>query len=106
LAIFGVLPGSGALECDIGGFKDIVGPKRATGRMDPAAVEMHLVVNKNDDLTELDPGRLEPLPRSWERLYPTRPSSPIDYYEDEELKPTEEATEMNLSYDFDPNPAL
>jgi hypothetical protein len=101
LAFFGVLPGSGALECDIGGFKDIIGPKRA--RMDPAAVEMHLVVNKNDDLTELEPGRLEP---SWERLYPTRPSSPVDYYEDEELEPTEEGTEMNLSYDFDPNPAL
>jgi hypothetical protein len=105
LAIFGVLPGSGALECDIGGFKDILGPKRA--RMDPAAVEMHLVVDKNKDLTELDPRKLEQLPkRSWERLYPTRPASPVDYYEDEELELEEEATGVSASYDFDPNPAL
>jgi hypothetical protein len=108
LAIFGVLPGSGALECDIGGFKDILGPKRS--RMDPAAVEMHLVVDKNKDLTELDPGKLERIPQSnWDRLYPRRPVSPVDYHEDEELEPLEDLDhdgDLGLSYSFDPNPAL
>ncbi len=41
-AIFGMLPGSGALECDIGGFKDIIAPKR--GLLDPGMVEVLLMV--------------------------------------------------------------
>ena len=110
LALFGVLPGSGALECDIGGFKDILAPKRA--RMDPAAVEMHLVVDKNGDLNELDPGRLERIPQSnWARFYPNRPVSPVNYHEEEELEQEEDLTldpngASAMSYSFDPNPAL
>jgi hypothetical protein len=103
LAVFGLLPGSGALECDIGGFKDVILPKRS--RMDPAAVEMHLVINKNKDLTELDPGRLVALPATeWERMYPSRPESPVDYHEEEGLERVADSyVDMELSYDFDPN---
>jgi hypothetical protein len=104
LAIFGLLPGSGALECDIGGFKDVIGPKRA--RLHPAAVEMHLVVNKNKDLSELDPGKLVQLPAAgWEKMYPSRPESPVDYHEGEELEQpqADNCIDMELSYDFDPN---
>jgi hypothetical protein len=102
LAIFGILPGSGGLECDIGGFKDVIGPKRS--RLDPAAVEMHLVVDKNKDLSELDPGKLCQLPeKNWERMYPTRPPSPIDYYVGEELEGTVDPSPLELSYTFDPN---
>jgi hypothetical protein len=107
-AVFGLLPGSGALECDIGGFKDILAPKRS--RLDPAAVEMHLVVRKNKDLTELDPGRLEQLPAAhWERLLPKRPASPVNYHEGEDTENTTRAdnvVDLGLSYSFDPNPCL
>jgi hypothetical protein len=104
LAIFGLLPGSGALECDIGAFKDVIPPKRA--RLEPAAVEMHIVVGRNKDLTELDPRKIEAVPHTtWERLYPTRPMSPVGY-EDEDLEQSEafdDYIDLELSYDFDPN---
>jgi hypothetical protein len=102
LAIFGILPGSGGLECDIGGFKDVIGPKRS--RLHPAAVEMHLVVDKNLDLAELDPGKLFQLPSDkWEKMYPTRPPSPVDYYIGEELERTSDRNPLELSYQYDPN---
>jgi hypothetical protein len=104
LALFGLLPGSGALECDIGTFKDVIPPKRA--RLEPAAVEMHIVVSRNKDLTELDPGRLVPVPHtSWERLYPSRPLSPVGY-EEEDPEPQElldDHIDLCLTYEFDPN---
>jgi hypothetical protein len=99
LAIFGVLPGSGGLECDIGGFKDVIGPKGS--RLDPAAVEMHLVVDKNKDLLELDPRKQCQLPeKNWEQMYPTRPPSPIDYYVGEDLERTVDRDPLELSYTF------
>jgi hypothetical protein len=104
LAVYGLLPGSGALECDIGFFKDILPPKRS--RLDPAAVEMHMVVNKNKDLAELDPGSLEQLPpgENWDRNFPSRPKSPADYHEGDEQEHTADTyVDMELSYDFDPN---
>jgi hypothetical protein len=104
LAVYGLLPGSGALECDIGFFKDILPPKRS--RLDPAAVEMHMVVNKNKDLAELDPGKLEQLPpgENWDRNFPSRPKSPVDYHEGEEQEHTADTyVDVELSYDFDPN---
>jgi hypothetical protein len=101
LAIFGILPGSGGLECDIGGFKDVIGPKRS--RLDPAAVEMHLVVDKNKDLSELDPGKLVQLPKEWERMYPSRPASPVDYHVGEELERPGDCSPLDLSHEYDPN---
>jgi hypothetical protein len=104
LAVFRLLPGSGALECDIGAFKDVIPPKRS--RLEPGAVEMHLVVAKNKDLAELDPAKLGALPKKgWQRLFPTRPLSPVGYHEGEELElePYDDNIDLGLSYDFDPN---
>jgi hypothetical protein len=102
LAVFGLLPGSRALECDIRGFKDVIGPKRS--RLDPAAVEMHLVVDKNKDLAEIDPGKLEQVPKvNWERMYPSRPQNPVDYYEGEKRESIPDNHPLVLSYFFDPN---
>jgi hypothetical protein len=65
---------------------------------------MHLVVDKNKDLAELNPGKLEQLPRQhWERLCPRRPASPVDYHE--EIESLDDDDDRVLR-DFDPNPAL
>jgi hypothetical protein len=102
LAVFGLLPGSGALECNIGAFKDVIPAKRS--RLEPGAVEMHLVFAKKRDLAELDPAKLGALPKKgWQRLFPTRPFSPVGYHEGEELEPYDDHIDLDLSYDFDPN---
>jgi hypothetical protein len=95
---------SSRVECDIGAFKDVIPPKRAI--LEPAAVEMHIVVGRNKDLTELDPRKIEAVPHTtWERLYPTRPMSPVGY-EDGDLEQAEafdDHIDLVLSYGFDPN---
>jgi hypothetical protein len=82
LALFSLLPGSGALECDIGCFKDIVQPKRASLRA--GVVEMNVVVGLNKDLHELDVSKICKLGESWEAMIPDRPSSPVGYHDGEE----------------------
>lgn len=82
LALFSLLPGSGALECDIGCFKDIVQPKRACLRA--GVVEMNVVVGLNKDLHELDVSKICKLRKSWEAMIPDRPSSPVGYHDGEE----------------------
>lgn len=68
---------------------------------------MHIVVDRNKDLAELDPGRLEAVPHTgWEQLFPTRPMSPVGS-EDEDPEQSQELfddyIDLELSYDFDPN---
>jgi hypothetical protein len=82
LALFSLLPGSGALECDIGCFKDIIQPKRAS--LGVGVVEMHVVVGLNKDLHQLDTTKIVPLRENWEQCIPTRPHSPVGYHDGEE----------------------
>jgi hypothetical protein len=82
LALFSLLPGSGALEWDIGCFKDIVQPKRAS--LGPGVVEMNVVVGLNRSLHELDTTKVAPLRENWAECIPTRPSSPVGYHDGEE----------------------
>jgi hypothetical protein len=85
-AIFGMLPGSGALECDIGGFKDIIAPKR--GLLDPGMVEVLLMVRLNKPLTEYDIGKIATLPcDTWQTKIPKgRPTLPTDYFAGEDAE--------------------
>jgi hypothetical protein len=123
LALFALLPGSGALECDIrcSCFKDIVQPKRAS--LSAGTVEMYVVVGQNKDLHELDTPKMKPLRENWEACIPKRPSSPVGYHDNEEshIPYENEADDMPvdpdsdastgcesdlIEYDTDPNEAL
>mmetsp|Transcript_16268 Transcript_16268/g.21285 ORF Transcript_16268/g.21285 Transcript_16268/m.21285 type:complete len:167 (-) Transcript_16268:30-530(-) len=86
VTIFGMLPGSGALECDIGGFKDIIAPKR--GLLDPGMVEVLLMVRLNKPLTEYDIGKIATLPcDTWQTKIPKgRPTLPTDYFAGEDAE--------------------
>jgi hypothetical protein len=59
--------------CDIGCFKDIVQPKRAS--LGSGVVEMHVVVGLNKDLQELDLSQVVKLRQSWMDQTPDRPTS-------------------------------
>ena len=81
-SLHGMLPGSGGLELDIGGFKDVIGPKRA--QLDPGLVEVQLMLNVNKDLTTLDTLKIPKLGVGWRTHIPTRPKFPDDYFDEVE----------------------
>ena len=79
--VFGMLPGSGGLECDIGGFKRVITPQRA--QLSPGFVEALLMLNLNSTLFEYDIRQIKDLGAGWEQAIPQRPAYPASYIEDE-----------------------
>lgn len=75
--LFGFKPGSGGLECDIGGVGDVVSPKRSS--LQPGMVEVAMFIKLNKDLIEQNPTKVDALPKkymegpySWSARIPTR----------------------------------
>jgi hypothetical protein len=79
----GALPGSGGLECDIGGVADLVGPKRAS--LKPGLVEAQLMIRVNKELVSLDTTEIVDLGKNWKDHIPSRPDYPVDYFDEETL---------------------
>lgn len=69
LGIYGMLPGSGSLECDIGTIGDLVTPKRSA--ISPGMVEAMSVVRINKNLSEEDLGKIKKWATSRARTFPT-----------------------------------
>ena len=85
--LFGFKPGSGGLECDIGGMGDVISPKRSS--LSPGMVEVAMFLKLNKDLVERDPLKVTELSRNdWKHSIPGRPEYPHGYFiednEDEE----------------------
>jgi hypothetical protein len=78
-----MLPGSGGLECDIGGVGDAVSPKRGSlsaGMLEAAVmVRFHkgIISSKMDDIRQLSVAE-------WQSMIPARPEMPDGYFQDEE----------------------
>lgn len=64
-ALFGFLPGSGSLECDIGGFSDIIGQRCVS--LEPGMVEASMVLNLNKDLLLGEGGESS---KNWRQIIP------------------------------------
>ena len=80
-ALFGFLPGSGSLECDIGGFSDIIGRRR--GSLKPGMVEASMMLKLNKDLLEFDPSHVKEYSKTWKQMVPDRPEYPSEFFEEE-----------------------
>jgi hypothetical protein len=80
--IYGMLPGSGALELDIGAFKDIISPKR--GSLGPGLVEVQMMLRINKDITTLDTTKVSKIGKHWTQHMPKRPDFPGGYFEESE----------------------
>ena len=78
-ALMGILSGSGGLELDIGGFKDVLPPKR--GSTAPGLVEVQLLLNINKKLVTLKTDDIPKLGSNWMSHIPTRPFLPDDCME-------------------------
>jgi hypothetical protein len=81
-ALFGMKPGSGGLECDIGGMNDII--TRHGGSLRPGLVEASVMVKLNKDLKNLNPTTVHGYKATWEAFIPQHPIFPIDYMDDNE----------------------
>ena len=86
--LFGCKPGSGGLECDIGGIPDIVSARR--GSLGPGMVEvaMFLKLNKKDAIR--DPRKVPSLGRLWQGSIPGRPEYPPAYFDEENFSSDDE----------------
>ena len=80
-SIHGMLAGSGALELDIGSFKDVISPKRAT--TSAGMVEVQLLIKVNKSLVELDTREIKDLGNNWKSYTPKRPSLPANYWDED-----------------------
>jgi hypothetical protein len=80
-ALYGMLPGSGGLECDIGGVSDMVQPKR--GSLSAGIIEAMMSVRLNKTLVERDITIVKDLGRQWEKSIPKVRDRdfPDEYYE-------------------------
>lgn len=81
-ALFGMLPGSGGLECDIGGVGDVISPKR--GSLDPGLVEVQMMIRLHKTLKELDSSAIPDLGKTWKNYIPKRPAFPAAYFDDDD----------------------
>jgi len=96
--VFGMLPGSGGLECDIGGFKRIITAQRS--RLSPGFVEALLMLNLNSSLFEYDITEIEELGDNWMNTIPKRPAYPENYVEEENDLDENEDTDNNDDNSF------
>jgi len=78
-ALMCILSGSGGLELDIGGFKDVLPPKR--GSTMPGLVEVQLLLNINKKLVSLKTDEIPKLGDNWASHIPSRPFLPDDCME-------------------------
>jgi len=81
-ALFGMKPGSGGLECDIGSMGDVIGRRR--GSLGPGMVEASMMIKLNKDRIVRDPLMVEEYRNTWKGFVPKRPDDPADYYDDPE----------------------
>ena len=70
LGFCGMLPGSGALECDIGTITDYLTPKRSS--LSPGLVEAMSVVRINKVLVEEDSSKIVKYGNDWQQKIPSR----------------------------------
>ena len=80
--VHGMMAGSGALELDIGSFKDVVQAKR--GRLDPGLVEIELLLKINKSAATLDTSKVKDLGSGWKSHIPKRPDFPVGCFDEEE----------------------
>jgi hypothetical protein len=73
-------PGSGGLECDIGGMDDIIGRRR--GSLGAGMVEASMAIRLNKDMIERDPTKVAAYKKDWKTFIPTRPDYPADYFDE------------------------
>ena len=76
-SLFAMKPGSGGLECDIGGVGDVVGLKRSS--LDQGMVEATMMLKLNKDLTVVNPILVPNLGARWKDAIPGRLPHPEDY---------------------------
>jgi hypothetical protein len=98
-ALFGMKPGSGGLECDIGGMSDVISRRR--GSLGPGMVEASMMIKLNKDRIVRDPTLVEELPKTWKDFIPKRPTDPADYYSEPEQ---EDADDEEDNPDGGPDP--
>ena len=84
-----MLPGSGALECDIGGMQDIISKRR--GSLLSGLVEVQMMIRLNPSVQTLNIMEIEQLEigsssnDGWKKFIPKRPKMPEHYFaEDDE----------------------
>ena len=80
-ALFGMKPGSGGLECDIGSFGDVISRRR--GSLNTGMVEASLMLKLNGDLLSYDTTKVVNLGKEWRNSIPTRAEYPRNYHGDE-----------------------
>ena len=79
-ALLSAKPGSGGLECDIGGVKDLISSKRGSLSAGMVETGMFLRFNKkNRELNQLN----VPVLDNWTAYIPKRPDYPDDYFDEE-----------------------
>ena len=78
-AWMGILSGSGVIELDIGGFKDVLSPKR--GSAAPGLVEVQLLLNNNEKLVTMKTDDIPKLGSNWMSHIPTGPFLPDNHLE-------------------------
>jgi hypothetical protein len=83
-ALCGMLPGSGALECDIGAFKRVIRPERSSLKAGYVEAEMMIMLNR--PLVALDIQQFPELGDNWERSIPSRPAYPYNFFEEDILE--------------------
>jgi hypothetical protein len=92
-ALFGMKPGSGGLECDIGSMGDVIGRRR--GSLGPGIVEASMMIKLNKDRIVRDVMMVKEYPTSWKAFIPKRPDDPADYYINNELDDQTHADDSN-----------
>ena len=70
LAYMGMLPGSGSLECNIGGIGSLVGKSR--GSLSPGMNECQMMVWLHKDLGTFNTQKVPDLGRDWNKHIPNR----------------------------------
>ena len=70
LGFYGMVPGSGGLECDIGALSDLLSPKRS--RLDPGIVEVQAMIRLNKGMQVVDSTKIHQLGGDWETKIPKR----------------------------------
>jgi hypothetical protein len=79
-SLFGMKPGAGGLECDIGGIADVVTARRGSLGVGMVEVAMLLKLNKTDLIR--DPSKVPGLGKRWKEHLPNkRPDYPSSYFD-------------------------